>query len=58
MEKKGSWIVRVKQTVVADFVVEDCTEEEAKVGLWDCNITEETVIEQVGWEVQSVNPNE
>jgi hypothetical protein len=56
-KQKGSWVVRVKATVIKDVVVEGCTEDEARENPWEHAI-EETEVEQTDWEVRSVEPNE
>jgi hypothetical protein len=54
--EKGSWLVRVRCTVVKEVVSANCTEEEAITDPWD-HAEDERELEQVDWEVEGVTPN-
>lgn len=56
-QKTGSWIVRMKCTVIKDVVCDGCTEEQAESNPYDYSI-EENEIEQTDYEVLSVKPND
>lgn len=58
MAKKGSWIVRMKCVVIKEYFIDGCTERQAKEDPFDHDIVDEYEIEQIDWDVQSVEPNE
>lgn len=59
MKKKNrSWIVRLRCVVIKEVTCDDCTEDQARDEPWEYVDGDETEIEQVDWEVQSVKVNE
>lgn len=52
-----SWIVRMRCVVIKDVIVTGCSEGEARDNHWE-HSEEETEVEQLDWEVLSVEPNE
>lgn len=53
----GSWIVRMRRTVLTDVVCEDCTKDEARDNPFDY-ASDELEIDQEDYEVLSVKPND
>jgi len=58
ISSNDSWIVKIRKVSIVEIVCEGCTEEEAEMNPWDHTNGGETEIEQIDWEVQSVEPNE
>lgn len=56
-KKKGSWIVRVKCTVLKNVYVSNCTEEQARIVPFE-HADDELELEQIDWEVKQVIENE
>ena len=56
MKNKKSWIVTAKCVIKKSIICEGCTEEEAQANPFEYAI-DETEIEQIDWEVESVEPN-
>lgn len=52
--KKGSWIVRIRQTVKKDLVCNNCTEEEARNDPFQYSDQNEQEIDSEDWEVLRV----
>ena len=55
--KKGSWIVRMKCEVTKEVICEDCTEEQARANPFEYS-SQETELDQIDYDVRSVEPNE
>lgn len=55
--KKGSWIVTIKAEVTKEVYCYDCTESEAREKPFD-HADYERELEQIDWEVRSVEPND
>jgi len=55
---KKSWIVRMKRTVVTEFVVTGGSEDQVRDDPFNFDVGEDTEIEQTDYEVLSVEPNE
>ena len=55
--KKRNWIVRMECKVIKDVYVSDCSEEEARTNPF-AHSTNEREVDQLDWEVRSVEPNE
>lgn len=56
-EKKRSWIVRLRATVIKEVVTSECSREEAESNPYD-HCKEETECDGEGYEVIDVRPNE
>ena len=57
-KQKGSWVVRVQETVVREMVCDNCTEEEAREHPFDHAVGDVTEVDSSDWDVISVEPNE
>lgn len=55
-DKKGPWVLRTRQEVIREVVMDNCTEQ----GAWDFtgDIVEETNLETISVTVLSVEPTE
>lgn len=53
---RSSWIVRIRCVVTKEVVCRDCTEDEANRNPWEF-AGDEQEIDQIDWEVQSVEEN-
>lgn len=58
MAKKGSWIVRMECVAIKEYILDDCTEEQAKEKPFDQDVIDEIEVYQIDWKVLSVEPNE
>jgi hypothetical protein len=56
-EKKGSWVVKMRCSIIKNVVLEDCTKEEAENNTWAYSV-EETETSMEDWEILGIEPNE
>lgn len=56
--EKGSWLVRMECVVIKEYILNDCTEDQAKTKPFDQDVVDEIEESQIDWKVLSVKPNE
>jgi len=56
-QRKSSWIVQMRCTVIRVIVCEDCTEEQARDDPFGHSTDEGDDLELVDWEVNAVDEN-